>query len=78
MLSPFGSVSTTTRFLLHNSSCVEGTFSAAADAVRGLNVAKESLESGELSRRDGCVGSKRPTAVPDIDIVCEGPDVCMV
>lgn len=57
ILSPVGSVSMTTRFLLHSSSCNDEFFSDTADAVRGLNVAKESLDSGVRRRRETCVGS---------------------
>lgn len=66
----------TTRFLLQSSSCTDN-LRVLADAARGWKVAKESSERESLKRRAACVGSSRPTTVPEMAIVWEGPGLCI-
>lgn len=72
-VSPEGKASMTIRLLLHSSSLLD-SFRLLRDAVRGWNVANESLDSGSLSTRAGWVGSRAPGTGPEIDTLeCVGP-----
>lgn len=74
--SPLGNVSITTRFLLHSSSCTESV-RVLAEAALGWKVANESLDCGVLKSRAACVGSNRPTIVPEMVVFQDGPGVCI-